>query len=105
MEVRKGSNVQIDLQNCANPDEFNPDRWDQSRPAHRGETDLTYLTFGQGPMKCPGADIAHTHAMVSYVHLLRDLSFEYIGSEPPKIKSLVCGEFDESMELLVFPRS
>ena len=65
----------------ANPDGFDPDRWQTD--AARASARDGYLPFSSGPRVCPGAGFAMLEGVLLLAHLVRAFRFEAVVEREP----------------------
>jgi cytochrome P450 len=65
----------------ANPDGFDPDRWQTE--AGRDSARTGYLPFSSGPRVCPGAGFAMLEGVLLLAHLVRAYRFEAVEGKVP----------------------
>lgn len=68
--------LQSDLKYYENPNEFVPDRFSSAALTGKNFLNMPFLTFGQGPRVCLGAQLGKLKVKLAIVHLLQKYKFE-----------------------------
>ncbi|KAF3403033.1 Cytochrome P450 monooxygenase yanH [Talaromyces pinophilus] len=70
-----------------NPDEFNPDRWLESRGT---DLDKWLVAFSTGPRRCLGSNLAWAELYLCFAHVFRKFTVEVGPSSPKKLEWRDC---------------
>lgn len=70
----------IDEKYYENPNEFNPDRWNDKSPAGKDLLNQPYFAFGAGPRNCIAAGLGKVQVKVGLLHMLQTFKLK-LGEE------------------------
>lgn len=68
--------IQSDPKYYENPEKYLPDRFSSAAVADKNFVNMPFLTFGEGPRVCLGAQLGKLKVKLAIVHLLQKYEFE-----------------------------
>lgn len=72
--------VHLDEKYYPNPNEFDPDRFNEENSAGKNQLNRPYLPFGDGPRNCIGMRLGKMQAKVGLILMLKTFRYELVDT-------------------------